>query len=195
MSSVNGQLRLGRLHRPQRAALGSSIRLLGVGAVDDDAAMSADAFTTWLLREVGTWDASVDVFVGPPSPGGGPTHSEGTLVAEAVADRWLRTRFLNDSSGFNGAGLYGNDALKNHPVAVWVDTQTTFVTVGKGRWDGENVVDYAFEAEVPGKGKLAWREAHTRVSDDEKRFESFFEKPDGGTLHIMTIVYRRRRPH
>lgn len=153
--------------------------------------MSADTFTPWLLQEAGSWDASVDVFVGPNAP----THSEGVMVAEAVAGRWLRTRFVNDTSGFNGAGLYGKDALKDHPVAVWVDTQTTFVTVGKGEFDeGKGVVVYAFEADVPGKGKMQWREVHTRVSDDEKRFESFFFKPDGGELHIMSIVYRRRRP-
>lgn len=157
--------------------------------------MSADAFTPWLLAEAGTWDASVDVFVGPPAPDGGPSHSEGTLVAEVVADRWLRTRFVNATSGFNGAGLYGSDALRGHPVAVWVDTQTTFVTVGKGEWNGRDVVDYAFEADVPGKGKMSWREVHRRVSDDEKRFESHFDKPGGGALHIMTIVYRRRRAH
>lgn len=143
--------------------------------------------TAFLLAEAGTWDADVSVLVGPA-----PERSQGVMIAEVVGDRWLRTRFVNDT-GYNGAGLYGVDEQKAVPVAVWVDTVTTFVTVGAGEYDeAAGTITYRFSAELPGRGLAEWREVHRRISNDEKRFDSFIKRGET-ELHMMSIGYRRQK--
>ena len=142
---------------------------------------------SFILNDAGTWDADVDIFVGEA-----PERSSAVMVAEVTGDRQLRTRFVNET-GFNAAALYGVDVDDGSPVAVQVDPASGFVTVGKGDYDEEaGVIVYRFSAELPGRGTVAWREVHRRVSDDEKTFDSWVARGER-ELHMMSIRYRRQK--
>jgi hypothetical protein len=134
-------------------------------------------------KDVGTWDAELEI---RPEPGQPPQRSQGVSVGRLIAGgRWLVVDFKNQTTGFEGHGVYGWDAAKKKYVGTWVDDMRASLTVLEGDWDPAQRT-MTFHAE-------RWREVTTTVDDDTQIYRLFFPGPDGKDFEMMTVTYRRRR--
>ena len=137
-------------------------------------------------KDVGTWDASVEV---RPEPGQPPQRSQGVSVNRLISGgKWLVAEFKNDS-GFEGHGVYGWDPARGKYVGTWVDDMRSSIYVAEGEWDAATRT-MTFRFEVRG---MRWRETTETVDADTQIFRSFMPGPDGKEFEMMTVTYRRRR--
>jgi hypothetical protein len=71
-------------------------------------------------KDVGTWDAEIVIRM----PGAPPQESKGVAVNRLVADRmWLVSDFKNETTGFEGHGVFGYDPHKKKYVGTWARTR------------------------------------------------------------------------
>jgi hypothetical protein len=140
-------------------------------------------------KDVGTWDAEI-VMRFP----GAPAHqtSKGVSVNRLVAGGlWLVCDFKNETTGFEGHGVYGYDTLQKKYVASWVDPMRSFLAPMEGTWDaGKRTM--TFYVDYPGaRGPVRWRETTESVDERTQIFRTFMPGADGET-EVMTVTYRRR---
>jgi hypothetical protein len=141
-------------------------------------------------KDVGTWDAEVEV---RPGPGAEPQRSRGITTNKLVAGAWLVSDYQAES-GFAGHGIYGFDQTKNKYVGTWVDSMRRFLVIAEGEWnESEKKMTYRGEAQMPDGRKLKWREETTTIDPDTQIFRSFMPLLDGSDFEMMTVKYRRRR--
>lgn len=132
-----------------------------------------------LEKDVGTWDARIEVFAGPGST------STGTMTSRRVCGgKWLVSDYVGDG-GFSGHGMWTWDPSKQKYVGVWADDMTTFLAPGEGTWDGRTMT-YVYEA-----NGMRWKQTTESVDDDTRVFLSFV--PDTAEQPMMKATYRRRR--
>ena len=76
-----------------------------------------------LRKDVGTWDATVEMFMAPGAP---PEVSKGTETVTMMGGFWQITEFKSEMMGqpFEGRGATGYDPAKKKYVGTWVDTMT-----------------------------------------------------------------------
>ena len=76
-----------------------------------------------LRKDVGTWDATVEMFMAPGAP---PEVSKGTEIVTMMGGFWQLTEFKSEMMGqpFEGRGATGYDPAKKKYVGTWVDTMT-----------------------------------------------------------------------
>jgi hypothetical protein len=144
------------------------------------------------VEDVGTWDAELEI---RPAPGADPQRSKGTSVARLRSGgKWLVIDFKNDTTGFEGHGVYGWDVVKQTYVGTWVDDMRPFIAVSTGTWDpATRTMTHWTEAPGPGGKPIRWRETTEKVSADRQIYRVFMPTPDGGEFEMMTAVYTRRR--
>jgi hypothetical protein len=142
------------------------------------------------LKDVGTWDAEVEVrMFGAP-----PEKSRGVSVNRLLSNGlWLVCDFRNETTGFEGHGIYGWDAQKKKYIGTWVDSMRTFLAPMEGTWDAATrtmtfVVDHAGP-----RGPMRWRETTQTVDDDTQIYRLIMPGQDGGESEVMTVTYKRRR--
>jgi hypothetical protein len=141
-------------------------------------------------KDVGTWDAEIEIRAfGAPAE-----KSRGVSVNRLVCNGlWLVCEFRNETTGFEGHGLYGWDPHKKKYVGTWVDSMRTFLAPMEGTWDADRrtmtfVVDHAGP-----RGPMRWRETTETVSDGHQVHRIFMQAPTGGgEAEVMTATYRRR---
>jgi len=153
--------------------------------------MADTPFASQILEsDAGTWDVDVEVrWV----QGAQPQKSRGVYVNRIVGGRWLVSDFKNETSGFEGHGVYGWDATKGKYTGVWVDAMRSFLAVAEGDYDAsKRTMTLAAEAQLPDR-VLRWREVTERLDEDTRVYRSIFVLPDGGEFETMTATYRRRR--
>jgi Protein of unknown function (DUF1579) len=143
-------------------------------------------------KDVGTWEAQVEVRPGPGAP---PQRSQGTMVARLVSGgRWLVTEYKNEESGFEGHGLYGWDSAKQKYTGTWVDNMRTTLVLGEGTWDAAaRTMTFQYEMNRPDGGLMRWREVTETRGADTQVFRSIISLPDGTDFEMMTATYTRRR--
>jgi hypothetical protein len=141
-------------------------------------------------KDVGDWDAAIEL---RPSPGAPAQRSEGWMSSRLVCGGlWLVSDFKNETSGFQGHGIYGHDPRRGVYVGVWIDPTRTFLTVGEGSWDeAGRTMTFRFEAPRPDGGVLRWRETTETHDRDTQVFRSFMPG-SGGEFEAMIVTYRRR---
>jgi hypothetical protein len=138
-------------------------------------------------KDVGTWDAEIEV---RPHPGAEPQRSTGVSVNRLVGGRWLVADFKNDTTGFDGHGVYGWDASKQKYVGTWVDPMRSSLVVAEGSWDGRMMT---YQAEITvGERLIRWREVTETIDDRTQVFRSWMALPDGGEFEMMTVTYKKR---
>jgi hypothetical protein len=143
-----------------------------------------------LRKDVGTWDAVVEVKTG------GPTQvSTGVMVGRlACGGLWLVTDFKNET-GFEGHGVYGFDPVKGKYTGFWVDPMRTGLAPMEGLWDpSTKTMTMVAELVLPGGRTMRWRETTETVDDDTQVWRSLMPGPDGREVEVMKTTYRRRRP-
>src|ERR1700689_3094594 len=80
-------------------------------------------------KDVATWDADVLVRM----PGAPPQESRGVAVNRLVCGGlWLVSDFKNETTGFEGHGVFGYDAQQKKYVGTWVDPMRTFLAPMSG---------------------------------------------------------------
>ncbi len=143
-----------------------------------------------LRKDIGEWDAIITV---TPSPGAPPQASAGRMVGRLISGgRWLITDFKNHTTGFEGHGIYGYNAVSKRYVGTWVDDMRTNLYVGEGDWDpASRTMTYAWKATMPSGQAMSWKETSQLVSDTEQLFRVLFPLPDGGEFEMMRATYRR----
>jgi len=151
----------------------------------------AGAESAVFQKDVGTWDAHVVV---RPGPGQAEQVSRGVRVNRLVAGgRWLVSEFRNETTGFEGHGVYGWDAVKKKYVGTWVDDMRSFLAISEGTWDEKTrTMTYWNELTRPDGNVMRWREETETRDADTQVFRSLFAGPDGAEFEAMTVTYTRR---
>jgi Protein of unknown function (DUF1579) len=140
-------------------------------------------------KDVGTWDADVEVrmFGGPPETSRGVAHNR--LICGGL---WLVIEFRNETTGFEGHGLYSYDVQKKKYVGTWIDSMRTFLEPSEGTWDPDRRIMTFWTDHVGPEGPMRWRETTETVDADTQIHRVFMPSP-AGEAEMMTVTYRRRR--
>ena len=143
-------------------------------------------------KDVGTWDAAVEVRFAPGQP---PQVSKGQATRRlACGGLWLITEFMNETTGFEGHGVFGYDPARKKYVGTWVDPMRTFMATSEGTWDAAaKTMTMWTEATGPHGKPMRWREVTEARNADTQVWRSFMSLPDGGEAEVMTVTYRRRK--
>jgi hypothetical protein len=142
-----------------------------------------------LVRDVGTWDGEIEVH---PGPGAAPQHSTGVMTNRLIGGRWIVSSFKNETTGFEGEGIYGWDEAKQAYVGTWVDSMRGSLVIGAGSFDeATGTTTYRFEL-ASGERTIRWRDVHQVIDDDTRRFSSFIEYTPGQEHEVVRATYRRR---
>jgi hypothetical protein len=144
-----------------------------------------------LKKDVGTWDATVEMMM-PPGP-----PSKGTEVnALGPGGLWLITDFKSEMMGapFQGHGVTGWDPAKKKYVGTWVDSMSTGVFTSEGTYDAASRSMNALMSGPGEDGQPMTMKAVTQYKDDDTRvFTMFMKGPDGKEAPTMRITYKRRK--
>jgi len=141
-----------------------------------------------LAADAGVWRAAVEV---RPAPGAPVQSSEGTMRSR-MCGPWLLCDFKNETSGFEGHGIYGWDPIVRAYVATWVDPMRRTIVVMHGRWDEAlQTMTFLGEMSRPDGSRMRWREVTERPTQDVRVFRSFVPAPDGPEFEVMTVRYER----
>lgn len=143
-------------------------------------------------KDVGTWDAQVEV---RPGAGVAPQSSKGVMVSRLICgSQWLVMDFKIESSDFEGHGLYGWDPAKKKYVGTWVDSMRTTLAQAEGTWDAATrTMTFWNELKLPNGNLMRWREVTETRDADTQVFRSFMPTPDGKEFETLTVTYTRRR--
>jgi hypothetical protein len=143
-----------------------------------------------LKKDVGTWDATVEMFMAPGAP---PAVSKGTETVTMLGAFWQLTEFKSEMMGqpFEGRGTMSYDPAKKKFVGTWVDTMAPAYYTVEGTYDAATktltgVMDGPDQTGAVTKTKetTEWKDADNRV------FTMY--APDGKTP-AMRISYKRRK--
>ena len=141
-------------------------------------------------KAVGTWDATVE------------SHgdvSKGTETIRVMGDGlWAISDFDGTFSGapFKGHGVSGYDPAQKKYIGVWVDTMSPFPMHIEGQMDAAGKV-------LTSKGKMPdptnpaqmveCSLVETWIDADNRTFSMSMPGPDGKTMEMMKITYKRRK--
>lgn len=143
-----------------------------------------------LRKDVGTWDATVEMFMAPGAP---PEVSKGTETVTMLGAFWQLTEFKSEMMGqpFEGRGTTGYDPAKKKYVGIWVDTMTPGYSTVEATYDpAKKTMTGTMEGTGP-DGVLAKTKETTEWKDADTRVFTMYA-PDG-TTPMMRISYRRRK--
>jgi hypothetical protein len=144
-----------------------------------------------LKKDVGTWDATVEMMM-PPAP-----PSKGTETATlGPGGLWLITDFKSEMMGapFTGHGVTGWDPAKKKYVGTWVDSMSTSISATESTYDAASKTATGM-LEAPGPDGAPMKlKAVTEYKDDDTRvFTMYVKGPDGKEAPTMRITYKRRK--
>jgi hypothetical protein len=145
-----------------------------------------------LKKDVGTWDATVEMMM-PASP---PSKGTETSVL-GPGGLWLLSDFKSEMMGvpFQGHGVTGWDPAKKKYVGVWVDSMSTSVSLTETTYDPATKTASGMLDGPPGPdGQPMKMKAVTEYKDDDTRvFTMYVKGPDGKEVPTMRITYKRRK--
>lgn len=140
-------------------------------------------------KDVGTWDAEMEIRPGPDAP---VIHQRGVSHNRRIAGgRWLVIDYRADS-GFEGHGVYGWDPARSCYVGIWVDSMSSVVARSTGTWDAASrTMTYRTEAEHGGR-TIHYREITQEQADGSLLYRNLVPAPEGGEFEMIRSIYRRR---
>jgi hypothetical protein len=141
-------------------------------------------------RLVGTWKASIKMWMGP----GEPTVSDGTVKYEWVlGGRYLRSTHsgnFNDMP-FEGMEIDGYDNAKQQYFSVWFDNMGTgmMTTTGQASDDGKTITYTGAMYDPMQKKDIATREEIRWVNDKSYVRTMYVEAPgENGTMQDKKVM-------
>jgi len=147
-----------------------------------------------LKNDEGTWDATVEMMMGPP--GAPPTVSKGVETNTLVGGMWLVTDFKSTmmDQPFQGHGIAGWDAGKKKYVSNWVDNMSTGFSLGESTYDPATKTMAGWMEGPDMTGKVSKMRSVVEYKDPETRvFSMYMTGPDGKEAQTMKITYKRRK--
>jgi hypothetical protein len=145
-----------------------------------------------LKQDVGTWDATVEVF----EPGKPPAVSKGVETTTLVGGFWAISDFKSQMMGqpFEGRGAAGYDPARKKYVSTWVDSMSTGYYLGESTYDAKTKTMTGWLEGPDPTGKTSKTKATTEWKDaDTKVFTMYMTGPDGKEVPTMKITYKRRK--
>ncbi len=138
-------------------------------------------------KDVGTWDADVEVH---PAPGAPSVRLKGVSTNRLVG-RFLVVDYSADS-GFEGHGFYGWDPAKQRYTGAWIDSMQECIGRSEGSWDAATRT-MTFETEATHDGRaIRYREITQTRADGTQLYRNIVKLPDGSDFEMIRTVYRRR---
>jgi hypothetical protein len=145
-----------------------------------------------LKKDVGKWDAVVEMFEEPGKPAQTSKGVEtSTLMAGGL---WLVTEFKGEVAGapFEGHGITGYDANKKKYVGTWADSMSTGLSTIESTYDSGSKTLTGWIEGPDASGKMMKMKTVTEWKDDNTRVVSFhMQGPDGKEMLGMRITYKR----
>ena len=142
-----------------------------------------------LKKDVGTWDATIEMFM----PGAPPAVSKGTETVTMMGGFWQLTEFKSEMMGqpFEGRGTTGYDPAKKKYVGTWVDTMAPAYYTVEGTYDAATKTLTGLMDGPDPSGVVTKTKETTEWKDADNRVFTMFG-PDGKSVS-MRITYRRRK--
>ncbi len=201
-----------RVHRGNRGRTGTLMVfvtccvVLALGAVtpagsgttrslqENDRALRPGQEHLLLERDVGVWDATIQVAVEPGAP---PEITNGvetnTLAAGGL---WLISEFKTRLLGqpFEGRGILGYDLTKRKYVRIWVDSTQPYFWPAEGDYDPETDTLTLWMAATDTEGEtVRWRAETVWKDQDTRTFTMYLPGGEATEAAAMKIIYKRRK--
>ena len=147
-----------------------------------------------LARSEGTWDASVEISMGPP--GTPPQISKGVETNRlCCGGLWMITDYKSNtgSAPFEGHGMTGFEPAKKKYISTWVDSDLTTPMTSEGTYDAATRT-LTMRGSMNSRGKtLQWRNVEVWKDDDTRQFTQYMRGPGGKETPGVSITYTRRK--
>lgn len=147
-----------------------------------------------LKNDVGTWDATVEMFMAPGAP---PTVSKGVETSViSCGGMCLVTDFKSEFMGqpFSGHGIAAFDMKAKQYSTIWMDSMSMAPATGMATYDPakKTLTGWMEGLDMEGKKSkmkttLEWKDADTRV------YSHYMAGPDGKEMLAMRITYARKK--
>lgn len=145
-----------------------------------------------LEQAVGTWDATVKLWMAPGAP---PMETKGVAKNKLIlGGRFLQMKFEGEVMGqpFQGVGLEGYDNSKKKHVGIWADNLSTMIMGLEGECDGDGKVRTMYSQYEGPDGMQKVKTIITMESAKRHRYESWTIPADGDPVKTMEIVYTKQ---
>jgi hypothetical protein len=147
-----------------------------------------------LARAEGTWDASVEISIGPP---GSPPQLSKAVETNRVCcgGLWMITEFKSNpgSPPFEGHGITGYEPAMKRYLSTWVDSDLTKPMTSEGAYDATGRT-LTMRGSMTSNGKtMQWRNVEVWKDDDTRQFTMFMRGPGGKESPSLNITYARRK--
>jgi hypothetical protein len=148
-----------------------------------------------LKMDVGTWDASVEIFPGPGAP---PMTSKGVEVSTiGCGGMCLITDFkgeLMPGMAFQGHGIMTWDAVKKKYAGSWTDSMSTGLAMTEGIYDAASKKATGSMEGPNMTGEIVKSRTVTEYpAADSRVMTAYTRGPDGKEMQSMRITYTRRK--
>ena len=146
-----------------------------------------------LASDVGTWDATVEMWMEPGKP---PAVSKAVEKVSMLGGFWQVQEFEGTMMGgpFTGRGLTGWDAQKKKYVWAWVDSSSPGLSNGEGTYDARTkTLTGTMSGPGPDGTMQTINETIVWKSADERVFTMSSPGPGGKDVPVMRITYTRRK--
>src|SRR3989449_10727555 len=147
-----------------------------------------------LGRAEGTWDASVEISMGPP--GTPPQISKGVETNRlCCGGLWMITEFKSNpgSSPFEGHGITGYEPAKKKYTSTWVDSDLTTPMTSEGAYDAAGKT-LTMRGSMMSRGKtMQWRDVEVWKDDDTRQFTMYRRGAARQGARRLSITYTRRK--
>jgi hypothetical protein len=146
-----------------------------------------------LARDVGTWDASLEMRMAPNDK---PQVSQGVEQSRLLGGLWLITDFKATVMGqpFEGHGVMGFDPMKKKYVGTWVDSMSLGISPSEASYDPatRTLAGWMEGPDMTGKITRS-RETTVWKNDDTRVFTIYSKSPEGVEFPGLQITYTRRK--
>ena len=148
-----------------------------------------------LKQDEGTWDAVVEMFMGPDAP---PTTAKGVETnVMGCGGLCLISDFkgeLAPGQPFHGHGTSAWDPTKKKYVGSWTDSMSNGIAVSEATYDAAAKTMTGYMEGPDASGKMARMKSVVEYKDAGSRvFTMYMPGPDGKELPGMRISYRKRK--
>lgn len=142
-------------------------------------------------QDIGTWEASVKVWMAPDQP---PMEMAGKETNKwDCHGMWMLSTFDANDGSFSGRSIGGWDASKKQYVNVWVDSWTPHLSILSGAHDAaSNSFQFSGKSPNPMTGKMdSIRSTLEYQGADARRYTSWNTPPGGTETKSIEITYKR----
>jgi hypothetical protein len=182
------------------AVLVGMVGLTGVAPAQEEASQGMPApprpgpEQAVLKNDVGTWDASVEMFM---MPGASPTTSAGVETnAMGCGGMCLVGKFEGEMMGqpFTGESITAYDSVKKKYVGLWMDSMSPGPSVSEATYDAASKAMSGTMEGPDMSGQVAKMVTRGQSKDQDHRVWSMYSVgPDGKESLGLRITYTRRK--